>query len=188
METTDAAPNTMPDSVSSERSLCPRISCNASPNSSSYSRIAQRLHGREPRGAQRREEPGEQPDRQGRHARHGGDEWTHDRRHLHEVRDHTRERGAERQSEQPTHDRDDEHLGEHVRENRATGGAKSHARPELPHALHDRGEQDVRDDDPARNERHDADDEKNEIEEEQELARFPTSALSRGPDVEVLYA
>src|SRR6185503_2514563 len=95
IDTTEAAPNTIPESVSTERSLCPRISRSASPISSSHSRIAQRLHRRQAGGAQRREEPREQPNRQRRHRRHGRDERAHHGGHLHEMRDHAREGGAE---------------------------------------------------------------------------------------------
>src|SRR6266550_5482251 len=87
IDTTDAAPNTMPDSVNSERSLWPRISRNASPISSSQSRIAQRLDGREPRRAHGREHTGDQPDAHRSRQRRGRDERAHHRRHLHEMRD-----------------------------------------------------------------------------------------------------
>src|SRR6266571_904086 len=95
IDTTDAAPNTMPDSVRSERSLCPRISRKASPISSIQSRIAQRLDGREPRRAQRREQAGDEADAHRGRQRHSRDERTHHRRHLHDVGDKAGERGPQ---------------------------------------------------------------------------------------------
>src|SRR5213592_751166 len=74
IDTTDAAPNTMPESVRSERNLYPRISRKASPISSSQSRIAQRLDGGEPRRAHRREHAGDQPYAHRGRQRHGRDE------------------------------------------------------------------------------------------------------------------
>src|SRR5213083_2754730 len=129
IDTTEAAPNTMPDSVRSDRNLCPRISRHASPISSSQSRIAQRLDGREPRRAHRRE---------------------------------------------------------HVGEDATRGRAEGHAGAEFAHALDDRGEQDVRDHDAAGHQRHYADDEKDEVEQQQELAGLLPRPLARRADVEVL--
>src|SRR5881628_890110 len=108
IDTTDAAPNTMPDSVRSERSLCPRISRNASPISSSQSRIAQRLDGREPRRTQRREQAGDEA-----HAHRGRqgdsrDERAHHRRHLHEVGDEAGERRTQAESQQTADQGDDQ--------------------------------------------------------------------------------
>src|ERR1700756_1622599 len=93
IDTTDAAPNTMPESVNSERSLCPRISRSASTISSSQSRIAQRLDGREPRRAHRGEQTGHESNAHRRRERHRGNEGAHDGGHLHDARDDPRQRG-----------------------------------------------------------------------------------------------
>src|SRR5947208_15741586 len=77
IDTTEAAPNTMPDSVRSERNLCPRISRHASPISSSQSRIAHRLDGREPRRADRREHAGDPSDAHRGRQRNDRAERTH---------------------------------------------------------------------------------------------------------------
>src|SRR5712664_1120795 len=119
IDTTDAAPNTMPDSVRSERNLCPRISRNASPTSSSHSRIAQRLDGRQLRRAHRGEHAGDQSYAHRGRQRNGRDERTHYRRHLHEVGDEAGERGTEAESQQTADQRDDQDLGEHVGEDAA---------------------------------------------------------------------
>src|SRR6266436_9376491 len=178
IDTTDAAPNTMPDSVRSERSLCPRISRSASPISSSQSRIAQRLDGREPRRAHRREHTGDQPYGHRGRQRHSRDERAHHRRHLHGVRDEAGERGAQAESQQTADQRDDQDLGEHVGEDAARRRAKGHAGAEFAHALDDRGEQDVRDHDAAGHERDDPDDQENEVEEQQKLARLLPGPLA----------
>src|SRR6266545_1172771 len=186
IDTTDAAPNTMPDSVRSERSLCPRISRKASPISSSQSRIAQRLHGREPRRAHSREHTGDQPHAHRGRQRHGRDERAHHRRHLHDVGDEPRERRTQAESQQTADQRDDQNLGEHVGEDAARRGAESHAGAEFAHALDDRGEQDVRDHDAAGHERDDPDDQEDEVEEQQKLARLLAGALAGRPDIEIL--
>src|SRR5258705_1042058 len=188
IDTTDAAPNTMPDSVKRERNLCPRISRKASPISSSQSRIAQRLDRREPRRAHRREHAGDQSDTHRRRQRNGRDERAHYRRHLHHVGDEAGERRTEAESQQTADQRHDEDLGEHVGEDPACRGAKGHARAEFAHALDDRGEQDVRDHDAAGHERNDPDDQEDEVEEQQELARLLAGALAGRSDVEVLDA
>src|SRR5258708_8181887 len=87
IDTTDAAPNTMPDNVNSERNLCPRISRNASPISSSQSRITQRLDGREPRPAHGGGHAGDQPHAHPGPPRHGRDGRTNHRRPPHDNRD-----------------------------------------------------------------------------------------------------
>src|SRR6266516_3185904 len=176
IDTTEAAPNTMPDSVRSERNLCPRISRHASPISSSQSRIAQRLDGREPRRAHRREHAGDQAYAHRSRQRNGRDERTHHRRHLHEMRDDPGQRCPKPQAQGPANHRDDQDLGEHV----------GHAGDEFAHALDDRGEQDVRDHDAAGHQRHYADDEKDEVEQQQELAGLLPRPLARRADVEVL--
>src|SRR5881628_3319584 len=131
IDTTDAAPNTMPDSVKSERTLCPRISRNASPINSSQSRIAQRLDRREPRRAHRREHAGDQSHAYRGRQRNGRDERTHHRRHLHDVGDEPGERGTEAESQQTADQRDDQDLGEHVSEYPARRRAKGHAGAEF---------------------------------------------------------
>src|SRR5882672_8024579 len=188
IDTTDAAPNTMPDSVKSERNLCPRISRMASPISSSQSRIAQRLDRREPRRAHRREYAGDQSDGHRGRQRNGRDERTHHRRHLHEMRDDPGQRCPKPQAQGPPNQRDDQDLGEHVGEDAARRRAKGHAGAEFAHALDDRGEQDVRDHDAAGHEGDDPDDEEDEVEEQQKLAGLLPGALAGRPDVEVLDA
>src|SRR6266550_283155 len=186
IDTTDAAPNTMPDSVNNERSLCPRISRKASPISSSQSRIAQRLDGGQPRGAHGGEHTGDQPhDHRGRQ-RHGRDERAHHRRHLHDMGDDPGQPCPKPQAQGPANHRDDQNLGEHVGEDAARGGAESHAGAEFPHALDDRGEQDVRDHDAAGHKRDDPDNQENEVEEQQKLARLLPGALAGRVDVEIL--
>src|ERR1700752_91631 len=187
IDTTDAAPNTMPDSVSSERSLCPRISRSASRISSAQSRIAQRFDGSEPGGPQRREQPGDQAHGQRGADGHRRDERTDDRGHLHEVGNDSSECGPESQSQESTNDRDDEDLGEHVGEDPARGRAQRHAGSELADTLPPRREQDVRDHDPARDERDHTHDEENEVEQQQEPARFLARPLPRYADIEVFH-
>src|SRR5437667_562721 len=188
IDTTEAAPNTMPDRVSSERSLCPWISRSASTTSSTQSRIAERLDRREPRRAQRGEQPGHESHGNRGPQRHRGDERAYHGGHLHHAGDDAGERGPEAEAQEPPDDRDDEDFREDVREDAARRGAERHARAELAHALHHRGEQDVGDDDAARDERHDPDDEKDEVEEQQELPRLLPRALPRRTDVEILDA
>src|SRR5258708_2600844 len=188
IDTTDAAPNTMPDSVRSERNLCPRISRNASPISSSQSRIAQRLDGREPRRAHRREHAGDQSYAHRGRQRNDRDERTHHRRHLHDVGDEARERGTQAESQQTADQRDDQDLGEHVREDPARRRAEGHAGAEFAHALDDRGEQDVRDHDATGHEGDDPDDQEDEVEEQEKLAGLLPGALAGRADVEVLAA
>src|SRR6266516_4161617 len=133
IDTTEAAPNTMPDSVRSERNLCPRISRHASPISSSQSRIAQRLDGREPRRAHRREHAGDQAYAHRSRQRNGRDERTHHRRHLHEMRDDPGQRCPKPQAQGPANHRDDQDLGEHVGEDPARGRAEAQAVAESGH-------------------------------------------------------
>src|SRR5712691_6473594 len=136
IDTTDAAPNTMPDRVSSERSLCPRISRNASTTSSPQSRIAECLDRREPRRAQRGKQPGHESHGDRGPQRHRGDERAYDGRHLHHAGDDAGERGPEAEAQEPPDDRDDENFREHVSEDAARRGAERHPRAELAHALH----------------------------------------------------
>src|SRR5256885_3878809 len=186
IETTDAAPNTIPDSVKSDRSLCARISRSASTISSSQSRIAQRLDGREPRRTQRGEQPGHEPHAHRGPQRNRRNEGADDGGHLHDVSDDAGQRGPQPQPQQPADDRDDENLGEYVGEDATRGGAERHASAEFAHSLDDRREQDVRDDNTARDERDDPDDQENEVEEQQELTRLLARSLPRTANIEIL--
>src|SRR5947207_11526193 len=102
------------------------------------------------------------------------------------MRDDPGQRCPKPQAQGPANHRDDQDLGEHVGEDATRRRAEGHAGAEFAHALDDRGEQDVRDHDAAGHQRHYTDDEKDEVEQQQELAGLLPRPLARRADVEVL--